>query len=196
MSLRLIGWNVVIPFHKNLCQQCHMIPCAEVISSWPRCHNIFFVPWNQIGKLVNLYIIDIDFNLNSSILFRNGWKMYHQVEWVSFIQVLCKQLSISDIFVQFKRQGWYLWNRKERKTFQPLGANLHWYQSGAEFPQKLHFLTLPESWRTQTIWWIYNQLNSTVNRYCMMLKKISWTARKGWNFVWNLHEYFRPQGRI
>ena len=33
MSLRLIGWNVVIPFHKNLCQQCHMIPCAEVISS-------------------------------------------------------------------------------------------------------------------------------------------------------------------
>ena len=94
------------------------------------------------------------------------------------------------------RQGWYLWNRKERKTFQSLGANLHWYQSGAEFPQKLHFLTLPESWRTQTIWWIYNQLNSTVNRYYMMLVKISWTARKGWNFVWNLHEYFRPQGRI
>jgi len=27
--VELIGWNVVIPFHKNLCQQCHMIPCAE-----------------------------------------------------------------------------------------------------------------------------------------------------------------------
>ena len=86
-SPRLIGWNVVIPFHKNLCQQCHMIPCAEVISSWPRCHNIFFVPWNQIGKLANFKIIDIDFNLKSSILSRNGWKMYHQVEWVFFIQV-------------------------------------------------------------------------------------------------------------
>ena len=91
MSPRLIGWNVVIPFHKNLCQQCHMIPCAEVISSWPRCHNIFFVPWNQIGKLANFKIIDIDFNLKSSILSRNGWKMYHQVEWVFSIQVLCKQ---------------------------------------------------------------------------------------------------------
>ena len=87
MSPRLIGWNVVIPFHKNLCQQCHMIPCAEVISSWPRCHNTFFVPWNQIGKLANFKIIDIDINLKSSILSRNGWKMYHQVEWVFFIQV-------------------------------------------------------------------------------------------------------------
>ena len=49
----------------------------------------------QIG---NFKIIDIDFNLKSPILSRNGWKMYHQVEWVFFIQVFCKQHLMSDIF--------------------------------------------------------------------------------------------------
>ena len=53
----------------------------------------------HFGKLANFKMIDIDFNLKSSIIFRNGWKMYHQVEWVFFIQVLCKQHLMSDIFV-------------------------------------------------------------------------------------------------
>ena len=29
-----------------------------------------------------------------------------------------------------------------------------------------------------------------------MFKKISWTARKGWKCIWNLHKYFRPQDRM